>query len=73
MVDWYTKIVLTVIALALVILTLRPVFHPQSAVAQQECGRESNPCWTFSYVYNAEPFRPRPGITSSALEVTVRR
>jgi len=73
MVDWYTKIVLTIIALSLVAMTLRPVFQPQRAMAQQQCGTESIPCWTFSYVYNEESFRPKPGIATSPLVVTVRR
>ena len=34
MVDTYTKILLTVIALALVALEIRPFFEPPSAIAQ---------------------------------------
>jgi hypothetical protein len=45
MVDRYTKIVLTVIALALVALVLRPALEPQVATALSECGSFSNPCY----------------------------
>lgn len=38
MVDRYTKAVLTVIALALVAVAIKPVLRP-------ECGRPERPCW----------------------------
>jgi hypothetical protein len=46
MVDRYTKVVLTVIAAALVMLAMRPWREPQPARAQgSECGNSRNPCF----------------------------
>lgn len=46
MVDRYSKIVLTVIALALVALVVRPMFESGSAGAQARgCGDAMNPCY----------------------------
>jgi hypothetical protein len=45
MVDRYTKVILTIIALALVALVLRPVLEPRVASAVSECGTFSNPCY----------------------------
>ncbi len=46
MVDRYTKIVLTIIALALTILAVRPWIEPQRALAREKgCGSLTNPCY----------------------------
>ncbi len=46
MVDQYTKIVLTIIALALTTLAVRSWLEPAPAVAQGErCGPLTNPCY----------------------------
>ena len=45
MVDTYTKAVLTLIAVALVALVIRPVVHPQPVAAMAECGGFTNPCY----------------------------
>ena len=45
MVDTYTKAALTVIALALVALVLRPAWQPAPAIALTECGSSTNPCY----------------------------
>lgn len=45
MVDRYTKIVLTVIAVMLTGLLIRPLLEAQTALAQpQACGAPTNPC-----------------------------
>jgi hypothetical protein len=46
MVDTYTKAILTVIALALVALALRPIVQPSPAVALGgACGSLGEPCY----------------------------
>jgi hypothetical protein len=51
MVDRYTKAVLTVIAVALTALAVRPLLDSRSAGAQGlGCGNVVNPCWVRSRV-----------------------
>jgi hypothetical protein len=45
MVDLYTRAVLTVIALALVALVMRPVLHAEPAAAMAGCGGFTDPCY----------------------------
>jgi hypothetical protein len=46
MVDTYTKAVLTVIALALTVMVLRPMFEPRQATAMAVgCGGVIDPCY----------------------------
>ena len=45
MVDGYTKIVLTVIAIALTALVFRPLITPRTSAAADTCGTKENPCF----------------------------
>jgi hypothetical protein len=45
MVDRYTKVVLTVIALALTVIAVRDVVGPVSAQLDEPCGRIDRPCY----------------------------
>ena len=61
--DSYTRVVLTVIALALVALVIRPSLEPAPAGAQMGwCGGFGNPCYvttdTYLQVWVANPTMP---------------
>lgn len=56
MIDRYTKVILTVIALALTALVLRPLFELPSATAQgSRCGDIQNPCFVTANARTALP------------------
>ena len=60
MIDRYTKIVLSVIAMALVVLALQNVF-PSARAQSEACGTSKNPCWVSAsrpFYVEAAPTRP---------------
>lgn len=67
MVDRYTKIILTIIALAMVALTIRPIINVHPAGAQGlACGQMANPCEV--RVTNF-PWQPSPAAIQPVLVV----
>jgi hypothetical protein len=67
MIDAYTKAVLTVIALALVALVVRPTVEPSPASAQAPagpCGKPSTPCFVATAPWTRSSSRRRPDFPS---------